>query len=419
MTLLNQTLGFTIVGALLLSACGLGNYAAYIAMMAALAIAALPSNWQQLSLPFYNISVRCFLLGYAALAIPVVLQALSGGTPETVFDFLPLGLSIPAALGFLALSNRMWPHRLFALALAGSLIAFAVVAYGHFVLQNPRPRGAENSPIHYAILAATLGFLAAGGFLTRPGWKTTPYLIGPFLGIAAALMTGTRAALPTVVLLALVAFCATLSVMRIRTGQVLIGALVILLLTLAVIAGFSAMDTGADRAILGLAQAFRAIQGDFSADTSMAYRLEQYRAFIPAFFDSPWIGHGWHRQLQAAFPYLTEFGQRGYEAEGWGYIHNEALSLALGMGIFGLIGYAAIFAAPFLGVSKAERDTAFPARVYGVSTVSMGIFAGGLTDVLFMAELPKTFLVMVTLAFLLTGQQRDLQAHHERNQRSQ
>lgn len=351
-------------------------------------------------------AVRLQLIAYGLLLVAIGYRSLQGDSLLYVFDFLPLLLVVPAMIAFQALDKSVWLNRLFTMALTGSLVGLAVVLFQYFILGDGRPAGIENSPIHYSILALTIGFVAMGGFFVRPDLRGAPFLLGPVLGITTALMTGTRASLPSLLMLSIAAVLLFVVFGRVKLRQLAIGIFAVSIVGGVAIAITLGLETDATRAVAGLDRAFRAVMGDTQADTSMAYRLEQYRAFLPAFLDAPVFGQGWHNQLTAAYPFLSPFGQAGYDREGWGYIHNEALSMTLGMGILGLCAYIMIYAAPILGLWHMKTAPQFAARAYGVTIILVGIFAGGLTDVLFMVELPKTFLIFMTIAFLAVGSEQ-------------
>lgn len=404
MTALGRFPGAVIAASLLLAACGLGNYAAYIAMIALLIGMVNPGAWSNLNWAVRHPSVQMFVLAWVLLAVAILIQAQRGvSDPAYIFDFLPLLLALPAALAFRQLSDPVWLKRFFLFALLGSFVALGVVIYQGMVLGASRPAGIENSPIHFAILALIVGFVAAGGFLQSPSWSRAFYLLGPLFGLAASLLTGSRAALPSLALIILAAGVVMIICRKISFLQALLGGLC-LAAGLAGVASLAlVLDTGASRAVLSYQNIWDAISGDYAADSSFASRLEQYWAFLPAFSSEPIFGHGWQRQMEIAVPFMSQIAQEQYLRQTWGYIHNEFLSMTLGMGVLGSAAYLLIFAAPIAGLWRLKKDPDALVRAYAVIVVLSGIFAGGLADVLFMNELPKTFLVFVCCAFLVAG----------------
>lgn len=402
LTKLNMGLAVVMSGALLVAGPALGPLAAYIAMIASLLVLLNPASWASFRHVLRHPTIKLFLLAYALIALSLVYRSLKGDSLAFVIDFLPLALSMPAAAAFLTLRNGRWLEMLFAFALLGSFVALAVTTYGAFG-QSDRPAGYDLSPIHFSSLALILGFIAAGGFLSKPGWLRAIYLLGVPAAVVAALMTGTRATLFTIGLIVLADLVLVIFLFNIRRRYVIFGFAGTMAALAVLIAMLLTMNSGADRAIYGIWNAALAVFSDPAADPSMAYRIEMYRAFWPAFLEAPIFGHGWHNQLSAAYPYLSELGRQGFEAEHWSYIHNEAMSLTLSMGICGLAAFVLLYAAPVAGLLKAPSRSAIQMRIYGVTIVLIGLFASGLTDVLLMVELPKTMLIFISTAFLFVG----------------
>lgn len=402
LTKLNMGLAVVMSGALLVAGPALGPLGAYIAMIASLMVLLNPASWGTFRDVLHHPTIKLFLLAYALIALSLVYRSLKGDSVAFVIDFLPLALSLPAAVAFLTLRNGRWFDMLFAFALLGSFVALAVTTYGAFG-QSDRPTGYELSPIHFSSLALILGFIAAGGFLSKPGWARAVYLLGVPAAVVAALMSGTRASLFTLSLIVIADLVLVTVLFKVRRRYVILGFAGTMAALAVLITMLLTMNMGANRAIYGIWDAALAVVSDPAADPSMAYRIEMYRAFWPAFLEAPIFGHGWHNQLSAAYPYLSDLGRQGFEVERWSYIHNEAMSLTLSMGICGLVAFALLYAAPIVGLLKAPNRTAIQMRIYGVTILLIGLFASGLTDVLLMVELPKTILIFISTAFLFVG----------------
>ncbi|SMQ85717.1 O-Antigen ligase [Devosia lucknowensis] len=252
----------------------------------------------------------------------------------------------------------------------------------------------ELSPIHFADLALIAGFAALAGVLrARPGYAYVLYL-APVLGLVAAIASGTRASMLAALVLVVVYALFWLRERRWPViGQVALFAGIIAL-TLA--AFFLANALGFTRPLGAIEPVLAVLRGELPADHSSIYRVEMYRSAVAAFWDAPLVGHGWHNQLQAAYPYLSEMAKAGYEAEAWSYIHSDFLSLAVAAGVFGALAYLAFIAAPLIAAWEGDRGLKAGPRLYLAVTVSLGLFVSGLTDVLFMVEAPKLLLVVVS-----------------------
>lgn len=114
----------------------------------------------------------------------------------------------------------------------------------------------------------------------------------------------------------------------------------------------------------------------------MQNRLRLYDAAISVFLHNPIAGVGPEGFALEMQPMLEAGKITAYDAEmGRGEVHNDILSKAAGMGIFGLIAILAIYVVPFRMFWKATRS-ALPhvkrAGFLGVTFVS-GFFVFGLT----------------------------------------
>lgn len=399
-------LGYIVLVALLTLSCGLGAYAAYIAMITSLVALLVACDFATLKYFLAQVWVRMFLVAYALIAVAFLLTAENVGEALFVFDFLPLVLVIPAGFLFKKMASCKAIHHLAMLSFFGVVCAFVLIVYGVFVLNISRPSGIENSPIHFSYFSLILGFLSLSGYFVegkRPNWI---FLLGPVLGLIAAILTGTRGSIVVLMFLLLVLLAFFIMHIGLNTKKKCLAIAGVPIIGITVL--FGAHSLGVSRAFVSLLSVTEVLQGKQFADASMAYRLEHVSAGVKAFFDAPWVGHGWNNQLASALPYMSEFGRAGYANENWAYLHNEAISLAVSAGAMGLVAYFLIFTAPIVGVMHSVRDSQFGARAYAISIIVAGIFAGGLTEVLFKYELPKAFLCLIIAALLLYCRDEDI-----------
>lgn len=399
-------LGYIVLVALLTLSCGLGAYAAYIAMITSLLAPLVAFDLATLKYLLTQAWVRMFLAAYTLIAVAFLVTAENVEEALFVFDFLPLVLVIPAGLLFKKMANRRAIHHVAMLSFLGVVSAFVIAVYSVFILNINRPSGIENSTIHFAYLSLILGFLSLSGYFIKDEHPSRIFLLGPILGLIAAILTGTRGSVVvlTFLLLVLLAFFIMRIDLSIRKKWLVIATVPIV--GIAVL--FVTHLLGISRAFASLLSVIEVLQGKQLADASTAYRLEHLSAGAKAFFDAPWFGHGWDNQLASALPYMSEFARAGYTGEHWAYLHNEAISLAVSAGIMGVAAYFLMFSAPMIGVMHSARDNQFGARAYAISIIVAGIFAGGLTEVLFKYELPKAFFCLVIAALLLYCRDEDI-----------
>lgn len=383
----------------------IGNVAAYAAL--ALALPAAIIGWRNRDL-MRVLSARwswALLLGFALMAAAFILQPGQASLPS-IGDFLIFGLAPLIVLGLAPLGRAGFS--LTHLVVACLITAVLAACVGLYGMANGigRVTAPSLSPIHFADLAIMFGFMGLGITLVRGSpWRWLA-IAGPLLGLVAAIAAGTRAALIIGCALAALYSLFWLRKRRIPLWLKLLaplamGGAVVLALYLAHLAGQS-------RPFAALQAIWGTLSGDLGGDRSTGYRLEMYRAGWLAFLDSPLVGHGWHEQLAAAMPYLSEFGRAGYQAQAWSYIHSDPLSLAVAAGIPGLIAYWLFIAAPILAAVENHGRGDQVLRLYLALTFCVGLVVSGATDVLFMVEMPKVLLVLIAgTLFWLGAEQND------------
>lgn len=387
-------------GVVVISLCVLafpfGNLASYPAMIAAffgLLFFANPANAGLLR----SLWLQMLLLAFGLIAMAFFATARSADERLYVIDFIALALTVPAAMLFSPLAGRKFMDWLVRLCLFGSVVGLAVVVWQGVVMGSNRPVGLENSPIHYASQALVVGFLPLMVYFVPGRRPSLIYCLAPIAGLSAALMTGTRSGLVVLATLVLVTLVFTAIRFRSNRRVMLTGTLALLAGSISVLAFFAVNN---DFVFQRMAAAWEVVMGDPTADTSSAYRIEQYVSGLAAFMDAPWFGHGWRNQIEAALPFMSEFAQEGYRRQRWAYVHNELLSFMVGAGMAGFFAFWLIMLAPIVGAIRSPRDPLFMARAYGAAILVAGLAAAGLTEVLFMSELPKAFYCFLAAAII-------------------
>jgi O-antigen ligase len=393
-----NALGYLILAALLVLSCGLGAYAAYGAMFAALIGFVVAFDLKKITYLLQQAWMQMWILAFVLISIAFVATA---QTPQDVlyaFDFTQLLLALPAGLIFMSMSSHRGIELLALLSFLGTIAALLIALYGVYVLHAPRPSGIEISTIHFAYFSVILGFLSLTGLFIKNARMPLIYLLGPPMGFFAALMTGTRGAvlvLGAVLLVFIVCFIKAINMRWYYKALLIVGSIGAAALTI-----YGAYMIGLSRAFISLLGVAKTMQGGPIVDASTAYRMEHFSGGLKAFWDAPWIGHGWNNQLASALPYMNEFAQAGFQSENWAYLHNEALSLAVSAGALGIAAYTLIYAAPIIALVGISHDPQFIGRVYAILIITFGLFTGGMSDVLFKYELPKSFLFLLIPAFL-------------------
>jgi len=375
-----------------------GNPTAYLVLVLALIATPFTASGRGIAWLLTQSWIRLWLISFVMIAVAFTLNAQDAADYGHILDFIVLPLAIPIALLALLLGPKFNALRLAQFCLASAIVAGIVALYVTFVLHAYRASGYELSPIQFADLAVIVGFMALGGFFVGDGKRNWYLLAGPLFGVMAAMLAGTRGALLVAAVLGAVFI--VFFVLRHRSSTrkkfMMLGALVAIAAAVLAIGDV----TGSTRFFDALTVLGNLASGK-EVDSSSAYRLEMLASGWRAFLDAPIYGHGWAKQLASALPYMSEMGREGYELEKWGYIHNEALSFAVGGGGLGLIAYMIWMIAPFIGLRSVPNDTQADARAYFVFTLVGGLVVAGLTEVLFMSELSKTLMIVLVSVILL------------------
>jgi O-antigen ligase len=320
-------------------------------------------------------------------------------------------LVIPANAVFLRARMGRPALAIAALSAGGALVALLVAGFQFVMLNNTRPGGWELSPIHFADLSVTLGFLGLGGLLveTPPRWALLLWLAPP-AGLLAAILSGTRSALLVAAgeaILALVFF-----VRRYKLSvRVVLGA-VIALIAIAVVMALLAPALHLSRAFDVVGVFEQLLSDQHVTDYTAGVRLDQYQAALKSIANAPIFGHGWRDQVQSALQYMSPASQRAYAIEHWGYIHDEFLSFSVGMGFFGALSWVLLTAYPIAALLRAPASDEPSARNYMTLVAWAGIVIGGLSDVLFNTELTKTFYCFIPGAIVILCSTRPLSLQH-------
>jgi O-antigen ligase len=136
--------------------------------------------------------------------------------------------------------------------------------------------------------------------------------------------------------------------------------------------------------------------------SSVAARLEMYRAGIKAFLDAPVIGYGYRNANEVASRYLT--GEASRDIRYYSHLHNEYLTNAVNAGIVGLVMLLILFFLPlkkFLHKLRFERNSTAIAGVFLV----LGFMLNGILHASLQWEYQNSFFVFFLGVFLLQIQE--------------
>lgn len=347
--------------------------------------------------------ILVFPLFFAALGIVFAINADQPRDMIYWFNFT----SLPVATTIYLLARRHsgggWPLIIVTLAFIGALLGAAFGAWQVLIGGVLRAGGLFNNPNMYGHIILILGFMCVPGlFLTKSNWRWL-FLAGPVLGIAGAVLSGSRGTLLAVPVAAILALAYVLTQPAARRW--VFGALVV------AIVGFGAWLVlfvefdGTLRRVSRMAEIiFEVMRTGASSETGTQTRLEVYAGAWQAFLQSPLIGHGWADAVPAAIADI-ERGRVLQVARTFRHMHNDFLGFAAGAGIIGLAGFFAMMAAPLY--SLRHRDALFWHRAYLAGLLISTYAIYGVLDAMFGFDTGISTFVMLTAILAGTFSLRD------------
>lgn len=325
----------------------------------------------------------------AALLACFAITARQPGDLMFIFNFAMLVLFAPIYATMERQRSTTGALIVARLALAGALLSVAVMLVRIGYMGGRRSDAGLIGVIVLANTAMLLGFLSLIGAAADHGLRRALYLLGPAAGISTLIMTQSRGPLLALVPLGIAAAIFLARSLRINWWWVTVGLL----------AGVAAtamwvMSLGGRMAKLpGIF--YSLLSGDFVRDRTAEFRLDLYQAGWRAFRDSPIVGHGWARIMDAASPYL-----KNDKLAALPQLHNDFLDFAVAGGMIGIACYVALLAAPIALALLSPRDSQRRLRLYGCTVLTLAYFFDGLTDLMFGFEF-HTALYACILAILL------------------
>jgi O-antigen ligase len=299
----------------------------------------------------------------AVFIVLAVIFALNADQPSDmvfIFNFTALPLAVPAYVLARRFGGSDWPLIIVTLALVGTALGVLFGAFDIWVAGAKRAAGFANNPNMYAHVALLFGFIAlSGAFMLKSRWRYL-YLAGPFLGIAASILSGSRGTMLAVPVLVVV--CALYLFTRPEgKKRVAGGLLAAILLSGAGLFWFAPSDGRLERAAGVQSIITEILQGGSATERGTKIRLAVYNGAWQAFLQSPIIGHGWAGAIPTAIK-LSDRPRLARAASSFPHMHNDFLGFAAAAGLFGILSYFSMLAAPFSGLRRTDRF--FAHRLY-------------------------------------------------------
>ncbi|MFY8064128.1 MAG: O-antigen ligase family protein, partial [Usitatibacteraceae bacterium] len=305
---------------------------------------------------------------------------------------------------FALLASRASPKNIVLVALLaalGSAIAIAVGFHDVRIRQLDRAAGGT-SPIFFSDMAVVLGYFALLGMLIwKSAWRWL-LAIGNALAVGAALYGGSRGAMIAEMAILLL-FCVYTVVWwdrpmrtRIVTALGVVG--------IAALFSFGLFDLSRASSILSTASNIvttgEAVSDSASANLSTNIRLKFWAAGIQAFLDSPVYGHSWWNRFEAAIPYMPLDISGELSHDKTAHLHNDIINFASGAGLMGVFAYLLLIAAPVVSAWFSARNERWKLRLFAAFGFSAAYFVMGLTDTMFVFEIPKSMFVLCSAVLM-------------------
>ncbi len=377
--------------------CVIGRNVTYLVMLAGLVAIITPSVLMARRLASRN-PVDVILVGiFVVLAVALAVTAEDARDLSYILNFSPLLLAVPLRWQLERVARPDAATLIGWLSLAGTVGAagLAIVQIG--VFGQSRVGQPYMNTFHYANTTMLLGFLTLAGWFAPGSHKRWPFLLGPVIGIAAVLASGTRGAILAAPVLVVVAFVFALMTAKRKRPIVLAAVAGLGLLGLLAAA---APYFGFGRTLEGFGASIRAITGG-EVDSNVAERLHMLIGGWRAFLASPWVGYGWGDMVPAIYQYVDP----AYEPRmhGFRHLHNGFISFAAGAGMAGVISFLLLSVLPIVAVLRTPRDSQFVVRLYLAVAMSAAYAVFQLTFLLIGFDfhtVQYAYMTMVFVAFV-------------------
>lgn len=356
----------------------------FIALSIFISIFYLYKNWDTLRFNKFDLIVTLCMSFYFLGAIPITIY--DGTTARYFQGGIRLLLCLPI---YFALKTYLWSHKLSFKkylelgVITGSIGAFGLAYYQHFILKMPRVDGFLFS-INFGYLACALSFLAfTFSFQSR---LKIPLLLSSLLCTLAVVFTYTRGAIFAIPLL--LVFIVILNFKKTKKRYIVIGGLS---LSLAILAFYNSSSSFKSRMDYTTHELALIASGKVGESTSSGYRLQYWYGAFEAFKASPFIGLPYSQREELNHKLFLEGKiSKGASTITRGHAHSQYFEMLAGNGLLGVISLLTIFALPIIIFSlhylKCNSHWALSAAVF----VS-GFAIYGLTEVPLTANLIGSF----------------------------
>lgn len=377
--------------------CVIGRNVTYLVLLGGLAAILTPSVLRARRVAERNPADLVFVAVFAALAAAFAITAEDTGDLVYILNFSPLLLAIPFRWQLQREARIDGAVLIGWLSLAGTIGAAGLALVQIVVFHQSRVGQPYMNTFHYANTTMLLGFTTLVGWFAPGIHKRWPFLLGPVIGIAAVLASGTRGAILAAPVLVVVAFAFALVTAKNKRPIIYagVGGVVVLGLLAAL-----ALNLGFGRTLEAFTASGSALSGG-EVDSNIAERLQMWLGGWRAFLASPLFGYGWIDMVPAIYQYVDPAFEP--QMHHFRHLHNGLISFAAGAGLVGVLSFIALSVVPVLAVLATPRDSQFVSRLYLAVTLCAAYAVFQLTFLLIGFDfhtVQYTYMTMVIVAFV-------------------
>lgn len=367
-----------------------GAIGVYVGLVAILVSLIFMPDVKYLAYALGDWGVRAFLAAFLLLCASFMLSARNADDPMAFVDFLALPLVVPAYALVARHSSLVRVELISRLAMLGCLISLAAALVQVHIFGMARAQG-DTVSIFFADISALLGFFCLVGFtVERTKWRWL-YVLGHAAGLAACLAGGSRGAL-----LGYAVLYGCFGVFTLMRGEGTLRKRVL------VLAAIPILSLGLGQVLFSTERVFTVVSvlgevastGKADTDESATHRLAFWQGGLGAFQQSPIYGNGWWRRYDAAVPYMPDDGVDRTWSDDTSHLHNDLINFASAAGILGVAAYLLLIAGPAISAWRAPDSPSRSFRLLAAVGLSFGYFIFGMTDTMFVFEVPKSLFVL-------------------------
>lgn len=378
--------------------CYIGPVGVYVALFAGI-LSLLAFDGRMLAAALRDWGILLFLGAFVMLCISFVGSMQEPNDLTAFFDFLAFPVII---FSFALLARHAGTNKVAIVAVIATIGCTVALANGWYevvVLGKDRAQG-NTSAIFFSDMAVLLGFFSLWGLVAIKSNFRWLLIVGFPFGLGAAVYGGTRGAMLAAAALFAGFLLYLVTEKSITWRMKLITVLAVIVPSLVFLFGF--FDMTRMLSLGGMATDIAS--GGQLSDPAANYRTMFYSAGYQAWLQSPIFGNGWWRRFAAAIPYMPQAGVDAMAHDNHAHLHNDVINFASGTGLFGVVAYFMLMAAPVVSALRSARTQHWWLRVCAAIGLALGYMTMGLTDTMFVFEIPKTMFclsAMVIMAFWL------------------